>query len=117
MGGSKKFSIPALILGIGAVSFGACGFIMCWFAILVYTAIIGFIFGLIGVILAIVSLSLQKKAKENNEFNGMLKGAKVTSIIGLVFSGIAVVEGISCIACILACAGAAGISSINSGSY
>lgn len=90
---SKKNSIVAMVLGIVAAVAGING-LESWG-----------ILAVVGLVCAIISFNFQKKANEAGEMNGFLKAAKITSIIGLIFSIIGLVGGIICGICI--CTGAA----------
>ena len=86
---SKKNTITALVLGIASAVLGLNG--LESYGIL----------GIAGLVCAIISMNFQKKAAEDGmEGSGMLKAAKITSIVGLILSIIGIVGGIVCAICV-----------------
>ena len=85
---SKKNSITSMVLGIASVVLGLNGF---------------YSFGIVsvaGLVCAILSMNFKKKAEaEGMGETGFVKAAKITSIIGLVFSIIGLVVGLICGIC------------------
>ena len=90
---SKKFGITAMALGIASLVLGING----W-------ETLG-ILAVAGLVCAIISFNFQKKAAEEGAENGFTKAAKITSIIGLIFSILGIVGGIICGICYCAAAG------------
>ncbi len=90
---SKKNSITAMALGIASLVLGING----W-------ETLG-ILAVAGLVCAILSFNFQKKAAEEGAENGFTKAAKITSIIGLIFSILGIVGGIICGICYCAAAG------------
>lgn len=88
---SKKNSITAMATGIASVVCGASGGWGGFYTIAVAVA---------GLVCAIVSMNFQKKANEAGEVNGFLKAGKITSIIGLIFSILALVGSLICGICL-----------------
>lgn len=60
-----------------------------------------------GLVCAIISFNFQKKAAEEGAENGFTKAAKITSIIGLVFSILGLIGGLICGICICVAGGTA----------
>jgi len=92
---SKKMGITAMILGIASLVLGLNGS---------YT---WGILAVAGLVCAIISFTYQKKAKAEGQEDGFTKAAKITSIIGLIFSILGLVGGIICGICICVAGGAA----------
>ena len=92
---SKKNSITAMALGIASLVLGING--LETYGILAVA----------GLVCAIISFNFQKKAAEEGAENGFTKAAKITSIIGLIFSILGIVGGIICGICICVAGGAA----------
>ena len=82
---SKKNSITAMALGIASLVLGING----W-------ETLG-ILAVAGLVCAIISFNFQKKAAEEGAENGFTKAAKITSIIGLIFSILGLVGGLICV--------------------
>jgi hypothetical protein len=85
---SKKNSITAMATGIASLVLGLNGFYSYG------------IMAVAGLVCAIISFNFQKKAAEEGAVNGFTKAAKITSIIGLIFSIIGLVGGILCAVCV-----------------
>ena len=97
---SKKNSITSMVLGIASVVLGLNGY---------YT---WGIMSVAGLVCAILSMNFKKKAEEEGMGeSGFVKAAKITSIIGLVFSIIGLVVGLICGICTCAAGGASAIGS------
>lgn len=102
---SKKNSVTALVLGIVGCVLGVNG----WetYGILA----IG------GLVCSIISMNFQKKCEAEGVQNGMTKAAKITSIIGLVFSILGIVGGLICGICLCTAAAAGGAEALLNGYY
>ena len=68
-------SVAALVLGIASIVFGC--------------AIVGLVCGIIGLIYANKGLKEYNKNPQLYNGNGMLNAGKITSIIGIIFGGLA----------------------------
>ena len=95
---SKKNSITAMALGIASCVLGLNG--LYSYGILAVA----------GIVCGILSMVFKKKADEEGAVNGFVKAAKITSLIGLILSGIGFVAGLACGLCI--CATGAGTLSV-----